>query len=285
MATETVNITTTLADDSVTNAKLAEMNARTIKLRATGTGLGNPIDGSPDQASEILDFATDPFVRTSALPPGGGDVVGPASSVDANIALFDGITGKLIQDAGINLSEIIEEDPGPGVGLIESGAGVSPIVLKNLKNGAGTKVTNNTGSVQVDIDFTVADRYYYSDGTAEPVEGTITSAGRDLLDDANAAAQRTTLGLGTAATANTGDFDAAGSGGGGTGGITAIGQRPDGHRRADTIERRCDTAEGWGVDEPEPCAVAFGLPVHHDRPSVCAANEPRRGNVPTAERG
>lgn len=211
MATETVNITTTLADDSVTNAKLAEMNARTIKLRATGTGLGNPIDGSPDQASEILDFATDPFVRTSALPPGGGDVVGPASSVDANIALFDGITGKLIQDAGINLSEIIEEDPGPGVGLIESGAGVSPIVLKNLKNGAGTKVTNNTGSVQVDIDFTAADRYYYSDGSALPVEGTITSAGRDLLDDANAAAQRTTLGLGTAATANTGDFDAAGA--------------------------------------------------------------------------
>jgi len=211
MATETVNITTTLADDSVTNAKLAEMNARTIKLRATGTGLGNPIDGSPDQASEILDFATDPFVRTSALPSGGGDVVGPASSVDANIALFDGITGKLIQDAGINLSEIIEEDPGPGVGLIESGAGVSPIVLKNLKNGAGTKVTNNTGSVQVDIDFTAADRYYYSDGSALPVEGTITSAGRDLLDDANAAAQRTTLGLGTAATANTGDFDAAGA--------------------------------------------------------------------------
>lgn len=175
MATETVNITTTLADDSVTNAKLAEMNARTIKLRATGAGLGNPIDGSPDQASEILDLATDPFVRTSVLPT------------------------------------VVEEDPGPGVGLIESGAGVSPIVLKNAKNGTGTEAVNNTGSFQYNVKFTGANQYHYGDISGNAVEGTITSAGRDLLDDANAAAQRTTLGLGTAATANTGDFDAAGA--------------------------------------------------------------------------
>jgi hypothetical protein len=38
---------------------------------------------------------------------------------------------------------------------------------------------------------------------------TVTSAGEALLDDADAAAQRTTLGLGTAATAATGDFAAA----------------------------------------------------------------------------
>lgn len=37
-----------------------------------------------------------------------------------------------------------------------------------------------------------------------------TAAGRALLDDANAAAQRNTLGLGTAAVAATGDFEAAG---------------------------------------------------------------------------
>ncbi len=39
----------------------------------------------------------------------------------------------------------------------------------------------------------------------------LTTAGKALIDDANAAAQRTTLGLGTAATAATGDFDAAGA--------------------------------------------------------------------------
>ena len=48
-------------------------------------------------------------------------------------------------------------------------------------------------------------------GAGDIEEITCTAAGRALLDDANAAAQRTTLGLGTAATANTGDFEASGS--------------------------------------------------------------------------
>lgn len=46
--------------------------------------------------------------------------------------------------------------------------------------------------------------------TTTKMGGDVTTAGKALLDDANAAAQRTTLGLGTAATANTGDFATAG---------------------------------------------------------------------------
>lgn len=38
---------------------------------------------------------------------GGGDVVGPAGAVDGNIAIFDGITGKLIEDSGVSISSII----------------------------------------------------------------------------------------------------------------------------------------------------------------------------------
>lgn len=49
---------------------------------------------------------------------------------------------------------------------------------------------------------TAADRYAYTTGQDTWTEGTITSAGRALLDDADAAAQRTTLGLGTLATQN-----------------------------------------------------------------------------------
>jgi hypothetical protein len=48
-------------------------------------------------------------------------------------------------------------------------------------------------------------------GAGDIEEITCTAAGRALLDDANAAAQRTTLGLGTAATAATGDFEASGA--------------------------------------------------------------------------
>jgi hypothetical protein len=78
---------------------------------------------------------------------GAGDVVGPASSVADEIALFDGVTGKLVKSA--------------------TGTG-------------GVEITNGVLSTY-----------------------TLTTAGKNLLDDANAAAQRTTLGLGTAATQNT----------------------------------------------------------------------------------
>ena len=39
-----------------------------------------------------------------SVPAGGGDVVGPAGAVADNIAVFDGVTGKLIKDSGQALS-------------------------------------------------------------------------------------------------------------------------------------------------------------------------------------
>lgn len=50
------------------------------------------------------DAATKNYVDTMA--PGTGDVVGPASSVDDNIATFDGVTGKLIQDSGVPIVQV-----------------------------------------------------------------------------------------------------------------------------------------------------------------------------------
>jgi len=37
---------------------------------------------------------------------GAGDVVGPASAVDGNIATYDGTTGKLIEDGGATIAEV-----------------------------------------------------------------------------------------------------------------------------------------------------------------------------------
>ena len=46
-----------------------------------------------------------------AAPPGGGgsgsgDVVGPASATDDNLATYDGATGKLIQDSGVGIAAV-----------------------------------------------------------------------------------------------------------------------------------------------------------------------------------
>lgn len=56
----------TIPNDTVTNAKLANMAEATAKMRAVGTGTGDPIDGTANQLSTLLDTATDPFLRTSA---------------------------------------------------------------------------------------------------------------------------------------------------------------------------------------------------------------------------
>jgi hypothetical protein len=54
-----------MLDEAVTNAKLAHMAQATFKGRASGAGTGDATDLSADQASAILDGATDPYVRNS----------------------------------------------------------------------------------------------------------------------------------------------------------------------------------------------------------------------------
>lgn len=69
------------------------------------TKVTNPISAS----ALILHDAIVVFADTNPCDAGGGgsgDVVGPASATDDNIATFDGITGKLIQDGGAKVSDL-----------------------------------------------------------------------------------------------------------------------------------------------------------------------------------
>jgi len=68
-ATGPGTVAATIQPDAVTNSKLANMAQARFKLRSSGAGAGDPQDGDANAASTILDGATDPFLRTSALPP------------------------------------------------------------------------------------------------------------------------------------------------------------------------------------------------------------------------
>ncbi len=83
--------------------------------------------------------------------------------------------------------------------------------------GLGTAAVSAATDFQpVDPDLTAiagltsaADKVPYFTGSSTAALATLTAAGRALIDDADAAAQRTTLGLGTISTHDTGDFQAA----------------------------------------------------------------------------
>ena len=77
-----------------------------------------------------------------ALATGTGDVVGPASAVDGNVAIFDGTTGKLLEDSGKAL---------PAGDLVGTSA------TQTLGNKTLTSPTINGGSISGITDLAVAD--------------------------------------------------------------------------------------------------------------------------------
>src|SRR6185312_1922896 len=60
-------------------------------------------NGAPDATLEYIINGT-----TYGFPgPGGGDVLGPASSVNGHLAAFNGTSGTLLQDSGISESDVV----------------------------------------------------------------------------------------------------------------------------------------------------------------------------------
>jgi len=70
----------------------------------------------------------------------GGDVDGPASSVDDNVATFDGVTGKLIKDSGVAIGDVENERLWQDPGLVAIPANLY------VDNTAGSDVTGD-GSI------------------------------------------------------------------------------------------------------------------------------------------
>lgn len=85
---------------------------------------------------------------------GGGDVVGPAGATDGDIVLFDGATGKLIKDSGVNISDIVtEDDLQAGSQAIGSGVDTISVVFPTVMTGVPVVLASMSRPAAEDLIF------------------------------------------------------------------------------------------------------------------------------------
>jgi hypothetical protein len=110
--------TWTIDTDTISNAKLADMPAATLKGN-NGGAAGNPLDLTAAQATAMLDTFTTALRGLAPASGGGtvnylradgaweapGDVKGPAAATDHALARYDTATGRIIQDSSVIVSD------------------------------------------------------------------------------------------------------------------------------------------------------------------------------------
>jgi hypothetical protein len=118
------------------------------------------------------------------------------------------VSGDPISSTKFNtLVQDLESDANTDRPIVAGGTGASTAsaARTNLGLEIGTNVqAYDAGLLSIAGLTTLADRSIYTTASDTYAVYTLTAAGRAILDDADAAAQRTTLGLGTAAVKNTG---------------------------------------------------------------------------------
>lgn len=84
---------------------------------------------------------------------GDGDVVGPNSAVDSDVALFSGATGKIIKDSGVKLSGLLSRSGGTMDGhLIINGGDDKAIQLNASASGGYGRINDNNTATLLGLD-------------------------------------------------------------------------------------------------------------------------------------
>lgn len=205
---------------SITNSDLADVATATFKGRIAG-GTGSPTDLSVTQATSMLNVMTGDsgsgglkglvpaqgvgdatkFLNGAGLwsnPAGAGDVVGPAGATDNAVAVYDGVTGKLIKNSTVTISSgaltapgalrsnasLILEDPGAGTntttiqaGTVSSSYSLTlPAAVAAANNSVLVSSTAGALTYVVAASANTASTIVQRDGSGNFTAGTITAA-------------------------------------------------------------------------------------------------------------
>jgi hypothetical protein len=150
--------------------------------------------------------------------PAGGDVDGPASATDNNVAFFDGATGKLLKDRGLTLSGSNTGDQTSIVGItgtlaefntaltgadFATGGGVITGASSGTNTGDQTNITGNAATVTTNANLTGP---ITSTGNTTAVASQ-TGTGSKFVMDTSPVLVTPTLGVAAATSINFGQTD------------------------------------------------------------------------------
>ena len=182
--------TTALADDGVTYAKIQDVTATDRLLGRSTAGAGVVEEITCTAAGRALLDDADAAAQRTTLGIDTDDSV-TFGTVTANLSSSSAtITGGTIT----GITDLAIADGG-------TGASTAANARQNLGVEIGVDVqAYDAGLLSIAGLTTAADQSIYLTASDTYAAYSLTAAGRALLDDADAAAQRTTLGLGTLAT-------------------------------------------------------------------------------------
>ena len=182
----------------------------TSTLTSAGRALLDDADATAQRATLGLD--TMAVQAASAVAITGGSVV--VSGLTSTVSSLGTVS---ITNGSATLSGLTSSVSSLGTATITAGSitGITDLAIADGGTGASTAANARTnlgltigsdvqaydaGLQSISSLTTLPDQYLYTTAADVYATGTITAAGRALLDDADAATQRTTLGLGTIAT-------------------------------------------------------------------------------------
>jgi hypothetical protein len=201
----TARLRTILAGDNITVTN----NEDDIEIDVTG--LGTMASQDADDVAITGGTITNVAITASTLSlsaplsiESGGTGATDVSGARANLGLGTIATQDAddITITGGSITGITD------IAIADGGTGASTAsdARDNLGLTIGTDVQAYDATLQsISALGTASDKYAYTTGIDTWAEGDITAAGRAILDDADASAQRTTLGLGTIATQDSDD--------------------------------------------------------------------------------
>lgn len=199
-------------DTTLTSVDGASDQSRNVVLNLTGTitAARNVICPAIEKLYVVKNATSGGFAVTFKVSGQTGVTIPNGSTVFLYVDGTDvrSVTGSLALQSANSVSITGGTITGiTDIAIADGGTGASDAATArtNLGLAIGTNVQAYDATLQSLSGLgTASDRYAYTTGVDTWAEGTITSAGRAILDDASASDQRTTLGLGTAATFNVG---------------------------------------------------------------------------------